>query len=51
MHDKSLNYGYADTAHFAVDKHLAGTAFADTALKAARLAVETVAMNRETSLM
>ena len=43
----AIDGGYADTAHFAVDKHLAGTAFADTALQRAVAALQRMAVYGE----
>ena len=41
----------ADASYAAIDQHLAGTALADAALQAARLAINAVTVNRIASLM
>ena len=47
----SVDQSDADTADLAVDKHLAGAALSDAAVKASVATVEAMAMNRKTSLM
>jgi hypothetical protein len=41
----------ADSSHFAVDQHLAGTALADAAFQRAVAAIERMAMNGEAGLV
>ena len=47
----AIDFGDADTADLAIDQHLAGTAFADTAVEASVAAVERVAVDGITGLV
>ena len=47
----AVDFGDADTADLAIDQHLAGTAFANTAVEASVAAVERVAVDGITGLV